>query len=571
MTKHNPIFPLTGILILLVLAALACNFSPKSPLPSEAPGLQLEPRGADGSVSGSFRYANGTGDETLLFSVSTDGLASFRLQDASDADTLIVNSKAEQLPHLIWQGQDLDGLGALTGEEQAALDDLMQGDLAQGLALIPLDLACQGADAISPAQVAALLLPLQMHIKYHVTDRAAFAAELAAQANCTYDLEETGEPGQTPAVILMTSANPVPVVLGYFPFDDVGAVEAAPTGAGVLMAPLDQALRSEYPNIPAISLFESEPIQNVWGPCEAKCRGACGADCTHNNCKFSIDDRCEKGMDGGNSGYASLVKVYKCGTHPVCIEHDACYDDCNRRHGCGTFAAAVCRHAGVLDPSNAVATIFSLNISCDRKVINTHPWDDVENWALGYGPQTDIQVFEYHVKEYSYVRDPINCPREGDLEPPIPPEELPEPAPEVTQEEPVSGDTYEGETGLTKFYEPIEVRTDQFVITVAPDGIVSGLFTYDYITPSYQEDNCTIQYHFAATIDVHGILIDNKGTVNGDTVFTTCKLIGSCQGNIGCPGGRMELYIEISDGKLEGRYIFAEFPELEITFTGTKK
>ena len=568
MNKFNPRFSLFSIFILFVLLALACRFSPTNLLSSKPSGLQLEPRAADGSVSGSYQAS---GKAPVQFSVSADGLATFRLEDAHDNEALIVNSKPDQLPHLIWQGQDLDGLGILTSDEQSVLDNLLKGELAYSLAMIPLDMACQGEDAVSTAQVAALLFPLQMRFKYQTPDRSALAAELVGLTSCDYGREEEADPAQQPTVILMTPADPVPVVLGYFPFDAAGAVEFSPTSAGVLMAPFDQALRTEFPHFPSIHPFGPDPIQNEWGPCEAKCRGACGPDCTHNNCKFYIDDRCEKNQDGENDGTASLVQVYECGTHPACIEHDACYDDCNRRHGCGTFAAAVCRHAGVLDPSTAMATLFSLNISCDRKVLNEHPYSDVEDWYLGYGPQPNMQTYEYHLKEYRYVEDPINCPRKISEEPIIPPEEQPEPTAFVPQEQPKSGDFYKGVTGLTMFYEPIEIRADQFEITVDPDGIVSGLFIYDYITASYEEDDCTIQYHFAATIEIHGILIDKKGTVNGDHVFTTCKLIGSCQGNIQCGSGPMELYIELMGDKLEGLYRFNEYPDLTIPFTGTKQ
>lgn len=584
MKKLNPRLTLPSLLLLFILLALASRFSPANLLPSKPTGLQLNPRAADGSVSGNYQYSNGAGKETLQFSVSADGLATFRLENVPDTEALIVNSTHHQLPHLIWQGQDVDGLGILTSEEQAALDDALKGDLAHGLAMIPMDMACQGKDAVTPAQVAALLFPLQMRFKYQVTDRSALAGELAALTQCDYGLEEEGEPGLHPTVILMTPADPVPVVLGYFPFDEIGAVEPVTTGAGVLMASFDHGLRAEFSKIPSINPFGPDPIQNEWGPCEAKCRGACGSDCTHNNCSFHIDDRCEKNMDGENDGTASLVQVYECGTHPACIEHDACYDDCNRRHGCDTFAAAVCMHAGVLDPTTAMASLFSLNISCDRKVLNTYPYGDVEDWYLGYGHQPDMQTYEYHLKEYSYVRDPINCPRKGD-EPVIDPEEAEEPiiSPEEetepmadVPEAPGPASQYEGETGWAMIYEPLEVREDHFVITVDHDGSVSGFLNFDYITPVDEHvlddgDVCTTQYHFAATISISGQLVDNKGTVTADYVPTICEHIGTCSANIGCPGGQRQVFIEIINGKLEGRWIFDEYPDLTIPFTGTKQ
>ena len=148
MNKLNPLFILTIFLLVFVFLVLGCNFSPASLLSNEAAGLQLEPRAADGFVSGSYQSS---GKKPVQFSVSANGLATFRLEDSPDSDTLIVNSTPDQLPHLIWQGQDVDGLGVLTGEEQAVLDDLLNSDLAHGLAMIPLDMACQGQDAVTPA------------------------------------------------------------------------------------------------------------------------------------------------------------------------------------------------------------------------------------------------------------------------------------------------------------------------------------------------------------------------------------------------------------------------------------
>lgn len=575
MNKPNPRFILPSLLFLFLALALACSFSPTSLLSSKPAGLQLEPRAADGTVAGSYQYSNGAGKQTLQFSVSADGLASFRLEDAPESEVLIVNSKPDQLPHLIWQGQDVDGLGALSSEEQAALVDLLKGDLAHGLALIPMDMACQGADAVTPAQVAALLFPLQMRFKYFTADRSALAAGLTALADCNYNLEDEGEPAQNPPVILMTPADPVPVVLGYFPFDEVGALEAAATGAGVKLASFGHSLQVDFSIIPSIHPFGPDPIQNEWGPCEAKCRGACGPDCTHNNCKFYIDDRCEKNQDGENDGTASLVQVYECGTHQACIEHDACYDDCNRRHGCGTFAAAVCRHAGVLDPTTAMAALFGLNISCDRKVLNTYPYGDVEDWYLGYGPQPNMQTYEYHLKEYRYVEDPINCPKKQAEEPIIPPEEEVEPMADVpVVPNPVS--KFKGETGMRLVYDPIEIREDQFEITVDNEGSLSGLFTFDYITNVNEHvlddgDVCTTQYHFATTITISGQLVDNKGTVTADFVPTICEHIGTCSANIGCPGGQSEVYIEIINDKLDGQWMFDEFPDFTVPFSGTKQ
>ena len=574
MYKLTPRFVLAAIFLLFVILALACNFSPANLLPGKTTGLQLEPRAADGSVSGSYQAS----DETAVqFSVTADGLATFRLEDAQDSETLIVNSKPDQLPHLIWQGQDVDGLGALNSEEQAALDDVLKGNLANSLALIPLDIACQGLDAVTPAQVAALLFPLQMRFKYQTGNRSALAAELTTLTRCDYGFvedenEEEETPGSHPTVILMTPADPVPVVLGYFPFDELGAVEPAQTSTGVLMAPVDQVLRAQFPQVPSINPFGPDPIQDEWGPCEAKCRGACGPDCTHNNCKFYIDDRCEKNMGGENDGTASLVKVYECGTHPACIEHDACYDDCNRRHGCGTFAAAVCRHAGVLDPSTAMAALFGLNISCDRKVLNTYPYGDVEDWTLGYGPQPNMQTYEYHIPEYRYVEDPINCPRPDQLQE----EPSPEEAPSISNipEGAFPAGQYKGETGLAPGLNAGQLLKDEFVITLGEDGNLSGSLIVEYLTLSYsdEDNNCTRQYHFAFTGSFSGQLTSNTATFEIINVPTICEKMGSCSGSVECESGdSAQVFIEVDDEKIVGHWIDEEFPEYNPTFTLIKQ
>jgi hypothetical protein len=120
------------------------------------------------------------------------------------------------------------------------------------------------------------------------------------------------------------------------------------------------------------------------------------------------------------------------------------------------------------------------------------------------------------------------------------------------------------------------VREDQFVLIVDNDGSVSGVLMFDYITQAYEHelvdgDVCTTQYHFAATISISGQLIDNKGTLESDYVPTIREHIGTCSANIGCPGGQRPVYVEIINGKLEGRWIFEEYPDLTVPFTGTRQ
>ena len=127
------------------------------------------------------------------------------------------------------------GLGVLSDKEKALLDNLDDSKLAHGLAMIPLDVACQGDESPNPAQMAALLYPLQLRFKYQSTDRAAKASELLALSQCNYGNADK-ETGKSSSIIMMTPSNPVPVVLGYFPCDEVGAVESSTAQGGARLA-----------------------------------------------------------------------------------------------------------------------------------------------------------------------------------------------------------------------------------------------------------------------------------------------------------------------------------------------
>src|SRR5690606_18680651 len=109
----------------------------------------------------------------------------------------------------------------------------------------------------------------------------------------------------------------------------------------------------------SFNLNGSAPIRDEFGPCQATCRGACGADCTTKNCKYESKERCEKDEFGNNTGLSSIIHSYTCGVHPACIAHDDCYDECNQRHGCGSWGAAYCRHGGYGDPTSLIEPYFN--------------------------------------------------------------------------------------------------------------------------------------------------------------------------------------------------------------------
>ena len=531
MKKQNSHFFLVLIITSCVLLALACRSTATKP-----DGLQLNQRASDGSLSGSYSYGSDRENKSIQFSVTADGLAFFQLEDAPETETLVVNYSLEAPPAISWQGKALDGLGVLSSEEQQTLEDLLESDLAHALAMIPLDIACQTGESIDPAQVAALLYPLQLRFKYQIADRAQAASELVALSQCDYDPEvEDEETSQDPTIILISPSSPVPVVMGYFPFDADGANEPTTSAeGGVKMACLDAETWPITSSIkagsilPAVPLLDDEPIQNEWGPCEAKCRGACGPDCTFNNCSFTIEERCEKNQDGDNDGFFSLVHVYDCGLHPACVKHDACYDDCNQRHGCNTWAASVCMHAGVADLTAPWASILGLNISCDKITLNEENPSSVKDWMRGYGPQPERQIFEYHDKTVRFEYDPITCPL------PTEQEEAPEADVEKTVEvatEPATSTipigTYQGaitentwEEGPDREDAKGSYTKNEVIIMIAEDGSVSGTVDYTYVSvPLVDSAGCSNTLTYDGWGEFTGTLEEPQGAIELDMVL----------------------------------------------------
>ena len=506
-----------------VLLVLACNLSGRT-----SSGLSLNSRTDDGSVSGSYQYSSDMGSKAILFSVSPDGIAKFQVSDVTNE--LTIDFSMQDGPFISWQSTTLDGLGALSSEEERALNSLLDSDLAYALAMIPMDLACQGQDAIDPYQLAALLYPLQMRFKYQITDRAAAAASLGNLSECDFGEDQTNpEAAGKPAMILMSASNPVPVVMGYFPFDASGAVESKQSADNqAKLACLDPGgapITSRLGVSPLTHnawIIGDGPIESEWGPCEAKCRGACGPDCTHNNCSFKIEERCEKNQEGQNSGFFSLVHVYDCGVHPACVKHDACYDDCNRTHGCDTWAAAVCMHAGVTDPTAPWAAILGLNISCDRITLNEEDVTHVTDWMQGYGPQPERQVYEYHDKEVSFEYDPVTCPLQE-----VPTEEETEPVEEGIQPQDdlfIAG-TYSGKD-IDKPPDWDLVKSE-FTITITDEGIVSGVRVYS-IRKESVGPNCSTIYESTHTTHFSGQIVGPEGIISVTTTTENVTDDSSC-------------------------------------------
>ena len=383
----------------------------------------------------------------------------------------------------------------------------------------------------------------------------------------------------------MSAANPVPVVMGFFPFDAAGAVESSPSETS--QAGLACPNRTSNPvtiNMATHPLTQNDrligdgPVDNEWGPCQAKCRGACGPDCTHNNCRFSIEERCEKNQEGQNSGFFSLVHIYDCGVHPACIKHDTCYDECNRTHGCGSWAAAVCMHAGVADPTVPWAAIFGLNISCDRTTLNEEDPFNVKDWMRGYGPQPERRVFEYTDKEVAFEYDPVSCPlpTEPEVEVEIPTEE------KATEEviNPVPLGTYQGivtentwEENVDRPGEKGRYTQNEVLITVAENGSVTGSVDYTYVSVPLEDNaGCTSTLTYEGRGAFSGSLEGLQGAIQLDmTLYRTVTYTCDTRGDSDTVEMVYPFSVQIDGNQIEGTSTisFPNFPDKTWTLSFT--
>jgi hypothetical protein len=531
----------------IIIISLACNFPTIS-----GNDLNLDSRDEDGGVSGTYQSPESSGDQKVDFSVTNDGFATFQVEGASESETLTIDLSDEQSANMEWKGVSLDGLGALTGEEQAALEDLMHSDLSHGLGMIPLDISCQGDENIDAKQVAALLVPLQMRFKYLVSDRAAEANNLIASSQCDYGGSRESQVENASLIMLSPSA-PVPVVFGYFPFDEEGAVEPPKSSvigwevACVAASPLvsaDGLVSLNFLGSQSETIFGNRI--NEEGPCNALCRGACGADCEPNNCAQSEEIRCEKDEAGNNTGMEFKYQIYDCGLHQGCIDHDNCYDQCNAEYGCDTWSAAVCRHAWTID---TVLMISQPNWWCDQKAIAEYGPIYPPLWMEGYGPQPMRETFEYLDEDYGKQKNLDRCPLDESDSP-------------ITDDEettiPVG--TYIGTTDYDKVWELFytaggSASKNEVVITVAEDGTVSGSLSLIFTSGTFtHEDNgCTEIWNLNITGSFIGQLTGMHGTIDSEE-YHTCSTTGTCstEGSCGEEPLIRQIDIQVSGDQMTG-------------------
>lgn len=418
--------------------------------PDETGGLQDVSRDQDGTVSGTYLYPYSLDFQEVVFSVTADGEASIALK-GSPEEELSISMGSITNASMSWNGSTMDGYGSLSPAEQAALEELMSSDLEYALNEIALDLGCLEEETVDPGQVASLLFPLQMKFKYMVSDRQAAAQSVAVRSDCRYHVASSAAP-RISSVIELNAANPVPVVFGYFPFDNEGALEPAvslPEGARLAcLHPDSQAL--SWP--PGANASTASPARmDEYGACGAMCRGACGPDCIRSNCSMETELRCVEDEQLRYTGMVTQVIRYTCGMHQGCIDHDACYDACNEEYGCSTWSASFCRHGQL---QGATATFESAY--CDQRAIEEHGYSSSLLWMRGYGDQPMTETFEYTDTDFQVYEDTDLCP--ADEKQPV---EWPEtdPTQDAAQTAPTEGSPTESageESAVVPTAEPTE-------------------------------------------------------------------------------------------------------------------
>ena len=243
---------------------------------------------------------------------------------------------------------------------------------------------------------------------------------------------------------------------------------------------------------------------NETGPCDAKCRGACGADCELENCLRTVEHRCEVDDQGRKTGYDERYLIYDCGLHEGCIEHDACYDTCNQTYGCDSWLATACMHDFIRNTNFAASDI---NFYCDQKAILHYGLDNTYNWAYGEGPQPVREVFEYRDEAYGLQRNFRKC-------------NIEEPTERSGPDKDVPAGVYNGAVKvegwfLVKERQPItEVILNSVRFVVAEDSTVSGSLTLIYDAEFVTQRGNVVEINEVYEGTFSGQLTGASGTVD---------------------------------------------------------
>lgn len=110
-------------------------------------------------------------------------------------------------------------------------------------------------------------------------------------------------------------------------------------------------------------------------PSGSLCRGACGADCDPDACTvqnpFTV---CV--ASGGQHRICTYTGSLRCGSHPGCVDHDSCYDNC-----AANGETNLCYLGGLC------------HCACDALCIAEWGATNCSLWALGLGPKPNTLFF----------------------------------------------------------------------------------------------------------------------------------------------------------------------------------
>lgn len=361
------------LLSILIILGLACA------LTDQFSGTSVEESDADAD-----KYTiPGLGID-VSYEVSEDGVARFWLEDYPDIEPLTSQIETADIAFIEWKGVVIDGYGELGQAERQTLTELFASPYSQAVPMIALERGCRADGYLNAEQLAALLYPWQMHLKYSPIDRMKEIQYYFDSSTCAayYTQQLSADSSPDAPFIMISNAAPFPVVYGYFPFDPEGAFEMQNTSSSGCVLMKNTAPVTAQAEVFEVPLLAEIPF-NQKGPCGSRCRGACGIDCTLSNCTVEDVFRCFTDAAGENTGYGIQVKRYTCGVHQACVTHDACYDDCNRAYGCHTFWSAWCSHG--TRPGN-----------CDGNCFADWGYTQCVTWARGKGPfEQSRRVFDY--------------------------------------------------------------------------------------------------------------------------------------------------------------------------------
>lgn len=156
-----------------------------------------------------------------------DGVATAVFRTDEPDASLEVRLDREGRGELLIGQVPVDGYGAPSPAEVAALDALATGPLARAVTMVPLDLGCIEGAAQLPGQLhAALLLPWQAILKYEVARRAPVARHFLELSSCAFPGAPIADSDEPPNwVVLWDLDHAVPTTHLYFPLDGHGQME----------------------------------------------------------------------------------------------------------------------------------------------------------------------------------------------------------------------------------------------------------------------------------------------------------------------------------------------------------